>query len=259
VVQRKRSKLFHILVIDTRKRSVEEGSWFRGKLYPKRCDVSFDGQYMIYLALSADASATWNGLCRLPYLRTLAHADNFGTWFGGGYFAAPDVLRTNFHSETFIQSVAQARVPFRVDPAPGPDHSEDLGVLYPRLARDGFQRLGPNRGSERILPGLKYRVAVDGDDGWGCRPSPRHPELQLRFVGYLEHGYTFAFQLDAYPRLLNGASWACWDSRGDLWVARPGLVELYTMKNIGRGSIKPAWVLDVEPLEPPPRPETPAV
>jgi hypothetical protein len=48
-------------------------------------------------------------------------------------------------------------------------------------------------------------VACDGDDG------------------YLEHGYTFAFRLDAYPDLLAGASWANWTatatygSRGPAW------------------------------------------
>jgi hypothetical protein len=94
VLQRKRAKLFHVVTINTKRRQVEEGSWFRGKLYPKRCDVSFDGEYMVYLAMGSRGN-TWNGVCRLPWLTTLTEADNVGTWFGGGYFENEKVLRTN--------------------------------------------------------------------------------------------------------------------------------------------------------------------
>jgi hypothetical protein len=65
VLQRKRSKLFHVIVIDTGTLRITEGSWFRGKLYPLRCDVSFDGRFMVYLAMGASGK-TCNGICRLP-------------------------------------------------------------------------------------------------------------------------------------------------------------------------------------------------
>jgi hypothetical protein len=32
ILQRKRAKLFHVITVDTEKRRIEEGSWFRGKL-----------------------------------------------------------------------------------------------------------------------------------------------------------------------------------------------------------------------------------
>jgi hypothetical protein len=75
----------------------------------------------------------------------------------------------------------------------------------------------------------------------------------VRYIGYLTHGYTFAFSLDKYPGLLDGASWATWDSSGNLWVARPGLVEKFTLADLRHG--KPSFSLDVEELAPPPRPE----
>jgi hypothetical protein len=43
ILQRKRSTLFHVITVDIRTLKVTDGSWFRGKLYPLRCDVSFDG------------------------------------------------------------------------------------------------------------------------------------------------------------------------------------------------------------------------
>src|ERR687887_452186 len=94
ILQRKRAKLFHVVTIDAKRRWVEEGSWFRGKLYVLRCDVSFDGKHMVYLAMGSKG-AVWNGLCRLPWLSTLTEAENMGTWFGGGYFESQKVLRTN--------------------------------------------------------------------------------------------------------------------------------------------------------------------
>ena len=95
-------------------------------------------------------------------------------------------------------------------------------MVYERLARDGFTRLGENWGTQRNLGTRKLQVACEGDDGWGRQFSRRHPLLKLRYAGYLEHGYTFAFWLDEYPELLAGASWANWDCNGCLWVARPG-------------------------------------
>ena len=94
ILQRKRSKLFHVIVIDTEALRITEGSWFHGKLYPMRCDVSFDGKSMVYLAMGASGK-TWNGICRLPWLTTVIDAQNTGTWFGGGYFASGCLLRTN--------------------------------------------------------------------------------------------------------------------------------------------------------------------
>jgi hypothetical protein len=39
-----------------------------------RCDVSFDGEFMVYLAMGASGK-TWNGVCRLPWLTTVIDAD----------------------------------------------------------------------------------------------------------------------------------------------------------------------------------------
>jgi hypothetical protein len=44
VIRRKPSKCFHVIRWNTRTDELEHGSWFHGKLYPKRCDVSFDGE-----------------------------------------------------------------------------------------------------------------------------------------------------------------------------------------------------------------------
>lgn len=125
--------------------------------------------------------------------------------------------------------------PFRLEAHASRFGGEDLGVVYERFERDGFKRLGDSWGERRRLSGNNYRVACVGDDGWGCRPSRQHPELKIRYIGYLEHGHTFAFSLENYPDLLEGARWATWDANGKLWVAWPGVVARYTRDDLRRG------------------------
>jgi len=131
---------------------------------------------------------------------------------------------------------------------------EDLGVIYERLERDGFTRLGDNWGRQQILGTRKYQVACEGDDGWGRQFSRRHPTVKVRYAGYLEHGYTFVIWLDEHPRLLDGASWANWDVNGELWVAWPGMVEQYTLNDLSRGT--PSFSIDLDQLEPPVKTDT---
>lgn len=248
ILQRKRTRLFHVLTVDANRLRVEEGSWFRGRLYTLRCDVSFDGAYMVYLAMGTRGN-TWNGVCRLPWLTTLIEADNMGSWFGGGYFADKKLLRTNGWGGPEFNPPRRNSAPFTLEPYRSRYGGEDLGVAYECLHRDGFVRLGEEWGQRRKLPGPRYQVATDGDQGWGRQPTRRHPMLKVRYAGYLEHGYTFAFWFDDYPGLLDGASWANWDINGNLWVARPGLVEQYTPNDLRRAT--PSFVLDTEGFEPP--------
>jgi hypothetical protein len=251
ILQRKRAKLFHVIMIDTERHRIEEGSWFRGKLYVQRCDVSFDGKFMVYLAMGANGK-TWNGLCRPPWLTTLVDAPNTGTWYGGGYFADRRLLRTN-RWRTCGQTSIQADVPFTLEPFASRYGGEDLGVIYERFERDGLQRLGENWGKREKLATRDHQVACHGDDGWGRRAWRGGPELKVRFLGYLKHGYTFSFSLDEHPGLLEGASWATWDASGNLWVARPGVVEQFTREDLRQGV--PSFSLDFDRFEPPAKPD----
>jgi hypothetical protein len=175
-----------------------------------------------------------------------------GTWYGGGYFAGPRHLKTNRWKRS-AECATRTDIPFEFQPYGSVHGGEDFGVLYERFKRDGFVRLGENWGKRRKLAGPTYQVACDGDDGWGNRPARRHPELQVRFMGYFTHGYTFAFALEGFPELLDGATWATWDVNANLWVARPGVVEKFTLNDLQSG--KPSFSLDVDLFEPPPKPE----
>ena len=248
ILQRRRNKLFHVITLDTETHAIEEGSWLRGVLYPMDCDVSFDGKFMVYLARGAGDRARWSGVCRLPWLKTLVHVE--GPLPAGGYFSGPNDLKTVrwLHSEKIFST---DDIPFTIEHDEKRPFADELAVIYGRLERDGFTRLGANWGEKQTVKTPTFYVACIGDDGWGRRPAPGYPELQMRYIGYfMNTRYTFAITLDEYPDLLAGANWATWDLRSNLWVAKPGIVEQYTLDDLRRGT--PSFSLDVDRFEPPP-------
>jgi hypothetical protein len=243
ILQRKRAKLFHVITVGTEKHWINEGSWFRGVLYALDSDVSFDGKFMVYRARGANYQ-TWSGVCRLPWLKTLVHVETPTT--GGGYFSGPNDLKT--HGWGCCEKIVSSDdIRFTIERDPKRHFGDELAVIYARFERDGFTLLD-HPGEEQTFTSPTYR-----DDGWGRRPARGYPELQMRCIGYFNHGFEFAITLDEHPDLLVGANWAAWDSGNNLWVARPGIVEQYTLDDLRRGT--PSFSLDVDRFEPPPKPD----
>lgn len=262
VLRRKPSDVCHVLRWDTETGELRGGSWFRGRLYEHRADVSFDGKYMVYMAAGAKADETWNGVCEPPFLRTLLDWPNHGTWHGGGVFTAPNLLSANpGYSFGDMRSALEnskrmgKSLPFEVAVLPPHGYGEDEGVLYPRLARDGFVRLGEMPKEEERLA-TRYQTVCQDDPGWECRPTPRHPALRLRYRGYNVRlnrpSRVFEFDLPEYPELLDpDVDWANYDFLGQLVFARAGSLYLYRLEDIALGV--PTSVIDLEEFAPPER------
>lgn len=240
IIRRKPSKVFHVMRWNTETDEIEHGSWFRGKLYPLRSDVSFDGNWMVYLAMGASGN-TWNGLCRLPWLKTVC----VGTWNGGGYWANKTTLLTN----AWCKIKREEKPPFKLSPL-STEYGEDEGVLYPRMERDGWKRAGPFGKRREVKNTKKYTVVCEDDSGWRFQPTTKHPCLWCFYRGYLDHGRTFEFSLEGHPEILGqSVDWATWDSVGQLIVARSGAVEKYRLSDMPLG--KPSFELSFEDLGPP--------
>jgi hypothetical protein len=247
ILQRKRAKLFHVITVDTETHLVSEGSWFRGVLYAMYSDVSFDGQFMVYLARGS-TGGTWSGVCRLPRLKTLVHVESPLT--GGGYFSGPGDLKT--HGWDYSEKIFSSDdIPFTIERDQKRHFGSELSVILGRFERDGFERLGDKWGEEQEFHTPHFHTVCTGDDGWGRRPARGYPELQVRYLGYSK-GLRFAFALEEYPHVVEGASWAAWDNGNNLWVARPGVVQQYALDDLRRG--EPSFSLDVDQFEPPARP-----
>jgi len=249
VIRRKPSKVFHIIRWNTRNDHLEYGSWFNGKLYPKRCDISFDGKWMVYLAMGDINCNTWNGVCLLPRLRTYLESDNIGTWFGGGYWKDEKELLLNGWGKL------KGSIPFKLGVLQSQFGGEDLGVLYPRLERDGWTRGGDNYGKNvRVENSKKLMIKCENDNGWYWQPSPKHPRLRMYYRGYLQQGYTFEFKLEYYPGILDSTvDWATWDFLGNLVFAKAGTLYKYKLADLKKG--KPSFCQNLESLALPPKPE----
>ncbi|RYX81721.1 hypothetical protein EON83_22825 [bacterium] len=246
IIRRSPSKVFHIIRWDTRTDKFEHGSWFNGKIYSKRCDVSFDGQWMVYLAMGSDGN-TWNGCCALPFLKTYLEGNNFGSWNGGGMWRDEKTLLLNCWEKV------KGHVPFQTEPL-GYGRDEDLGITYLKMERDGWTRMGDNWGNERPIKSPTHKIANDDDDGWEWKPARKGPTLECFYRGYLEHGYTFEFRVREFPDVLTpDVEWATFDSLNNLVWSRGGWVYRASLADLRRGKV--GFEADLNSLQ---RPERPA-
>ena len=51
IIRRGPSAWHHLIAWDTKRDVFEHGAWFRGRIYPERCDLSPDGELFLYFAL----------------------------------------------------------------------------------------------------------------------------------------------------------------------------------------------------------------
>ena len=253
IIRRKPSKIFHITSWNTTTDELEFGSWFNGRIYAERCDLSWDGNWMVYLAMGSGGD-TWNGICMPPRLKTVADAPNMGTWAGGGFFPDPQTLRSN-DVTCFDRSLSEfngsGKVPFAIERIDS--GGEVFPILGYRLKRDGWRREGEFGADKRIdLKSSSYSVLCIDDPGWAWQPTPEHPVLRMFYRGYFVGGYTFEFRLDGSDILDPDVDWATWDSKGDLLFAKNGAVYRYSLAALKLGV--PDFSVDLEHLAPPPKP-----
>jgi hypothetical protein len=87
ILRRGPSKWWHVIRWHMDTDTFEPGAWFHGRIYEERCDLSPDGQLMVYMchggAYRPDYSHAWTAVSRAPWLYALALWP-WGTTYGGG-------------------------------------------------------------------------------------------------------------------------------------------------------------------------------
>ncbi len=176
ILRRGPSKWYHLIRWRMDSDSFEPGGWLRGRIYEERCDLSPDGNLVVYFchcgAYRPDYTDSWTAVSRAPWLHALGLWPWGSTWGGGGRFVDNRslILHSNMTQETHpdhpghgIESVAGSaerhRSTAEVDDADwsGRDHA---GCLI-------FCRHGK-----------LFRRSPDGDDHEiadfnGLRPDPQ--------------------------------------------------------------------------------------
>jgi hypothetical protein len=251
VLRRKPTRTFHVLRWNTRTDAIEPGSWFRGRLYEKRCDVSPDGAWMIYFAAGSDSGSTWTGLAHPPWLKAIAWHAGTGAWLGGGYWRDARTLCVTAYpgwAAPDLQHGAQAKLPFSVERHDWRRDAGDLEVLTHRFDRDWVFDAAQSAPATPV--GRSGNWSTRGVTwSWTRRPSDRHPTLRVH--GPLDAATGFAFTLDEDPALLTDADWADYDALGQLVFARAGVLYRCALADLRAGRITQS--IDLEPLQPPAR------
>ncbi|MBI5670965.1 MAG: hypothetical protein HZC41_23475 [Chloroflexi bacterium] len=147
ILRRGPSDWVQLIRWDTETDEFTPGQWFHGRVYEAKCDLSPDGELLVYFAYkpvnradSPDYGDQWTAVSRPPYFTALALWPRGSLFGGGGYFLDRRRLLLNHLYE---------------DHAPHPDHPPPAGfevtgadertylhgnILEQRLARDGWQK-----------------------------------------------------------------------------------------------------------------------
>jgi len=202
------SKVFCTIGWDLARDSFAVGQWCKHKLYVHRCDLSADGQWMVYFALDgkwkSETKGAFTALSRAPYLKAVRLWPQGNTWGGGGLF----YLRAERADDWDA-----------LRPVDG--HSRLGGGSYlERLARDGWRHAGKTKAAQG---GKAYEKDLGA--GW---------VLRKKAVGGNEHHQLRA--PDQSIRLLPAWEWADFDApRQRLLWAEAGVLQAAALGPDGPG------------------------
>jgi hypothetical protein len=136
ILRRGPSEWWRLTLWDTKRDGFEGGQWFRGRMYPDKCDVSPDGKLFIYFAgqfrprnTAEGYTDTWTAVSRPPYFTALALWPIGDTWGGQGIFLDDQTVLVC----TSTYSLGASHHP---DHAPGPLHV----IEYRDLKEDDTRR-----------------------------------------------------------------------------------------------------------------------
>jgi hypothetical protein len=233
---------------------IEHGQWFAARVYERRCGLSPDGRLFAYFARKdsattvADVGAeSWIAVSRPPWFTALALWAIGSTWCAGAYF---DDARTLFAAH--IESPPdKGELPAWLALTKTPHFQDrttdwtDRTVFFSRLLRDGWT---PVPEASAANPWWERRSR---DDRWTLIMMPRHDASFSDYGGRHTTDYALRDHSDGSVRDLGEATWAGWDRRGRLALARDGKLVA------GAAAGELAVVADFNDQQPQPAPSPP--
>lgn len=199
----------------------EHGQWFRGRVYERRCDVSPDGRLFVYFAAKqgrATAEDSWIAVSRPPWFQALALWFVGGTYCLGGTFVDARSLYIGWGGDPDQGALpgwlTLAAQPPHVDGTP---NASERTVYHARLLRDGWTptaipEIGRNIWEKRS-PGADATLEL---------MSEAVPDFTAQGDPYLTQ-YSLRAD-DGNVADFGPCTWADWDRRGRLLLARDGAV-----------------------------------
>lgn len=147
------------------------GQWFKGRIYERRCDLSPDGELLVYFAGYRGEFRTWTAISRPPYFTALALWPKGDAWGGGGLFPDAHSLALNHRpptderardgDETQLAPGFSLTAGFRVQPfGDWPGWGEDDPIHTTRQERDGWRVVSEGGGGGGGGDWTQYDVAA---------------------------------------------------------------------------------------------------
>jgi hypothetical protein len=105
VLRRGPSRWYQVIRWDLDRDELTNGAWLKGRIYEERCDLSPDGELLVYFChggrLRPGYTDSWTAVSRLPWLAALALWPSGITYGGGGRFVDNRrlVLRNGRHDK----------------------------------------------------------------------------------------------------------------------------------------------------------------
>jgi hypothetical protein len=201
------------------------GQWFKGRIYEHRCDLSPDGERLLYFAASyKPPHFSWTAISRPPFLTALALWPKGDCWGGGGAFVTKHRVRLN-HRDGEMKLAGSSRLPKAMVVEPFGKHSgwgEDSPIHEALLSRDGWQLTNEGKAVEHKFSAPLW-YSFSPPQVWS-KPNPVVPRLILHSsllgIGMREgpwHVLSHGVTLGARTVVDIGKSdWADWDRNGDL-------------------------------------------
>lgn len=229
IFRRGPSRWTQVILWDTKNDKFEYGHWFKGRIYERRCDLSPDGNLLIYFVSKfnkktlsdADYTYAWTAISKPPWLTVLALWPKGDCWHGGGLFEENKRVFLNHRPE--VAKPHPHHMPKHVEIVPNPNASGEDDPLYSmRLERDGWKLAqkwtrvykNPPRFYETLQPEIRTRR----------HPSMPYQISMSRSLDRLE--YTEKFRVTGSQNQVmidvDGVSWADWDHRGRLVILKDG-------------------------------------
>ncbi|MEO0538328.1 MAG: hypothetical protein AAF215_31260 [Cyanobacteria bacterium P01_A01_bin.123] len=225
----------------------EPGAWLHGRIFPRRCDLSPDGRWLIYFAHKTNA--TWEhgeayiAISKLPWLAALHAFGTCGTWTRGYYF-------TENESCDQIED-QQLPIPYGLSPTPV--------IQFANERRRGWQEAPdspprhPNRAFWDERRNARLQKRQPGGQCLLCVESLGRAGGEFG-VNQAVDGLSICYSLGSNGDwvLLDDLQWADWDQNGQLLVAtRCGKLQV---RNLDAHGPTLLFEADLAPLEPNPTP-----
>lgn len=210
--------------------SLLPGQWLKGRIYERRCDLSPDGDLLLYFAANwKKPYLSWSAVSRPPYLTALALWPKGDGWGGGGHWISATRVALNHRpEEMFLGPGSTTPKGFKV--APFGDHpgwGEDNPIWFERLQRDGWTMTSEGK-EKRNKPTAAVWIEYNPPIVFSKpHPTLNGHHLEMAMVGIdarkgpwylIEHSIVRPGGVEKLGR----SDWADWSHPGDLLYAKDG-------------------------------------